>query len=149
MRGDDPPAELHRQAQAQHADRLLATVGNTGIGLIQRLENAPRTLIVTGAGFGQADLASRAVEQRGAQRRFQRINQARYRRSGQPKPARSGRKALSIDSGHEHLHRLEFVHLLPVIQISERSYKQPGGSRSALQGICVHSGNTPSKRGFP
>jgi hypothetical protein len=47
VRGDHPPAELHRQAQAQHADWLLATVGDAGIGLVQRFENTPGALVVT------------------------------------------------------------------------------------------------------
>ncbi|MNC57917.1 hypothetical protein D3C75_1076090 [compost metagenome] len=84
VRGDDPPAELHRQAQAQHTNRLLAPIGDTGIGLVQGLENTPRALVITGAGLGQADLAGGAVEQGGAQRRFQGIDQTCHRRCRQP-----------------------------------------------------------------
>ena len=49
VRGDDPPAELHRQAQAQHTDRFLTAVRDAGIGLVQRLEDASGALVVAPA----------------------------------------------------------------------------------------------------
>lgn len=71
VRRNQAPAELHRHADTQTALRFGATIGNDGIGFINRVENRHGFFEIGLAGNGHAGVARGAIEQARAQLVFQ------------------------------------------------------------------------------
>ena len=71
VRRDQASTKLHRDADAQTALRFGATIGDNGIGFVDRVENRHGFFEIGLAGNGYAGVACGAIEQARAQLVFQ------------------------------------------------------------------------------